>query len=290
MWTRKTAPAEGHPIDRLQKEIDKRGLVVIDNVTSMPAYNEPYVSSNFVISVCHRGWVHAEYDDRDVEFRPKEISVVYPNHMIRTFESSTDYLATLLVVSPNAVEDMRLFSSNRAHFIYQRHPAFPLTDSQYDAVQEIFSLARAVCGYDSVHRTHMLANLLDTLFMMLDFYRFPDGNDVNEVQKSHGEQLFTRYYDLIVKHHAETREVGFYAAKFNLTPKYFSTLIKRETGFAAGEWISNHIVILAKSMLRNRPDLNIQQIGSILGFTDQAAFSRYIKVNAGVTPREYRNR
>ena len=92
----------------------------------------------------------------------------------------------------------------------------------------------------------------------------------------------------LVAHHCESREVRFYARLLCLSPKYFGTIIKQETGVSAGEWIARYVVIRAKTLLRHRPDLTIQQIYQRLGFTDAATFSRYFKATAGMSAKAYR--
>ncbi len=278
-----------HPLLELEQTIKKYGLVVVDNITQMPFYGKPYNCNYVVYSLCHRGWVLAEYDSHEVEFRPHEICIIMPNHTITAHESSPDYLATLIVVCPETFNEMQRHSIYRHQASFKKLPAFPLADNQYASIVELFSLVRTVSRLNTTQKPVMLANLIDTLNTLLSIYRFPDDTDrIKEIPP--GEQLFDRYYNLIVANHATTREVGFYAKQFNLTAKYFSTLIKRETGIAAGDWISNYIVIQAKTLLRNAPELNIQQIGLKLGFSDQAAFSRYFKTNTGQSPREYREK
>ncbi len=288
MWTPASEPSKKHPIEDLKSAIQESGLVVIDNIKYVPGGAEGYTSSFMTICICHRGWLLGEYDTLKVEFRAKEVAAIFPHHMLRGIEVSPDYEATLIVLSEDVFEKMNQRISFRYQFFYQRSPAFPLSDEQYASMTDIVNLMRTISRYETKDRLAMLANLLEAFSLLCDYYRFPEGIP-DESELPAGEYLFTRYYDAIEKYHAKTREVAFYASLFNLTPKYFSSLIKRETGIAAGDWISNYIVIQAKSMLRNRTDLTIQQIGLKLGFTDQAAFSRYIKTNTGTSPREYRD-
>ncbi|MBQ9223214.1 MAG: AraC family transcriptional regulator, partial [Prevotella sp.] len=89
-------------------------------------------------------------------------------------------------------------------------------------------------------------------------------------------------------HYRESREVRFYADLFNLTPKYFATVIKQQTGTNASEWISSYVIIQAKALLQQR-QLTVQQVALQLGFPDQSAFSRYFKKNVGISPTDYRD-
>jgi AraC-like DNA-binding protein len=77
---------------------------------------------------------------------------------------------------------------------------------------------------------------------------------------------------------------------FHLSPKYFSTLIKQETGISAGEWIDRYVTLQAKELITRCRNHTIQQIADDLGFCEQASFSRFFKKQTGMTPTEYRER
>ena len=268
--------------------IAERELAVIDNVRQMPVYGAPYTSPHLVIALNHSGWVRAEYDLHEVMFSPHELCVLFPNHMLIPHEASEDYRATLIVATASMFERLRQRQPFRHYMSYMRHPAFKLDDDAFSTVRDMFTMIRTVSRLETSSRTLMLDNLLSVFSQLCDVFRF-EGSEPEEPVMD-GKRLFPRFYDAIVAHHASTREVAFYADIFHLTPKYFSTIIKRETGVAAGDWISNYVIIQAKSLLRNRSDLNIQQVAAAVGFDDQAAFSRYFKTNTGISPKSYRAR
>ncbi|MDE6300914.1 MAG: helix-turn-helix domain-containing protein [Muribaculaceae bacterium] len=82
-------------------------------------------------------------------------------------------------------------------------------------------------------------------------------------------------------------DVGSFAARANLTPGYFSDLIKKETGKTPQELISLHIIELAKERLSSTSD-DVSEIAYDLGFQHPQHFSRMFKRMTGVTPSAYR--
>ena len=88
-----------HPLETISDWLEERGIAVIDNVTRMPVYGEPYISPNLVIALNHRGWMRADYDMHPIKFEAHDNAVIYPGHIIVAHDSSDDYLCTLLVVS-----------------------------------------------------------------------------------------------------------------------------------------------------------------------------------------------
>jgi AraC-like DNA-binding protein len=276
-----------HPLEHAKKQIEEMGVVVYKNIKSMPVYGVPYISPQLVICLCHRGEVILEYDMQPREFHANEISVVYPNHILKVHSSSEDYLATIIVISKDFLKNLQHRSSHRYQLEYQKRPAFRLSDEQFKVIVSATDVIEAISNLNSPLRDTMLANILDTYSPLVDESRFHEKGDLPEWNK--GERLYYRFYEAITQHFHESHEIKFYANLLCLTPKYFATLIKKETGKGASEWIAEYIIIQAKSLLTTRNDLTIQQITERLGFPEQSSFSRFFKQQTKLTPREYRS-
>ena len=276
-----------HPLEHNKKLIEEKGVVVFRNITNMPRYGVPYVSPHLVIGLCHRGTVELDYDLQPAEFHANDISVVYPNHILKIHHSSEDYLATIIVISKDFLKNLQHRSSHRYQLEYQKRPEFRLGEEQFKAVESAIDVIDAISDLASPRRDSMLANMLDTFSQLVDEYRFHERDNLPEWNK--GERLYYRFYEAITQHYHESHEIKFYANLLCLTPKYFASLIKKETGKTASEWIAEYIIIQAKSLLTTRSDLTIQQITERLGFPEQSSFSRFFKLRTKLTPREYRN-
>jgi AraC-like DNA-binding protein len=111
-----------------------------------------------------------------------------------------------------------------------------------------------------------------------------------ESQQDTSHLLSQQFNDAVIERYRQSREVSFYARMFHFSPKYFSTLIKQETGVSAGEWIDRYVVLQAKALLQQQRNLTIQQVADRLGFSEQASFSRFFKKQTGLSPTEYRER
>ena len=283
-----TNPASSHPLKALTSEIERYGVVVFDNVTSLPAYGEPYVSPFLTIGLNERGFIRADYDMQPVEFHPHDISVIYPGHILLGHETSPDYRARLLAVSPPFLEEVGQFHPQLYHFTYHIHGAYHLTDSQYDTITHVFSLVQTISRMPQPEAKGILVSQMKVLTELIDyFYR---QNSTDAMAASPGDlQLTGRFYNAVVEHYRESREIQFYANLLCLSPKYFGSVIKTATGVSASEWISRYVVIQAKKLLRNRPDLSIQQVADLLGFPDHTAFARYFKRATNLSPKDYRN-
>ena len=277
-----------HPVEMMANQINERGLMVFDNITRPPIYGKPHTSPFIVICLNHRGWLKTNYDKQPVEFHPHDLALVPPGHVLLAQETSDDYLASLLVISPRFLNKLSNYQPNsHNHIEYHYGVAFHLNDEQYEGVLRYFRMLSAISQVNHPERDELLANQMDVGAKLIEIYLQENGcMAIQEFDAN--RQLLYRFQNAIVKHFHESREVQYYAKLLCLSPKYFGSIIKQLTGIPANEWISSYVIVQAKSLLRYNHDLTIQQVSYQLGFPDPAAFTRYFKTNAGLSPKEYR--
>lgn len=277
-----------HPMISQQEAIEKNGLMLFDNISRMPSYNEPYTTPLMIICLNEQGWVDTECDMRRVRFDEHNLAVLTPHHILCTRASSADYRARLIVMSPAFQEEMKLRYSSiyqeNFHYLYQPH--IQLNERQFATMQQLFEVIGQVSAHRSARRWDMLGDMLEVLFLLLHDYR--EENGIGNHQPSYNEHVFSQFYKAVIAHYTESREVQFYADLVHVSPKHFSTLIKQHTGISPHEWICSYVTIQAKSLLRYQQQLSVQEIALQLGFEDQATFSRYFKNATGMSPSEFR--
>lgn len=100
--------------------------------------------------------------------------------------------------------------------------------------------------------------------------------------------LIEQFLRLVGQYHTMYRNVGFYADKLCLTPKYLSKLIKNATGRSAPYWIDSYVILEAKNLLKYS-NCTIKEIVYKLNFPNQSVFYKFFKARTGMTPSEYRN-
>ena len=100
--------------------------------------------------------------------------------------------------------------------------------------------------------------------------------------------LCQEFLALVEKHAIEHRDMGFYADKLCITPKYLSVVIKKISGYSPAEWLNRKVILYAKTLLTNS-DMTVQQISAELHFPNPSFFGQYFKRHEGITPKQYRN-
>ncbi len=262
-------------------------MKVIENVTSMPVYGEPYISPNLTVTLNHSGYVRAEYDMQEVVFRKHDVAMVMPNHTLTPLYSSDDYRATMLVISGSFLHELLEELTHLTFFEFHNISSSHLTSAQFDSMVAYFKMLETISKLSHPARKQMLAEQLNVGTRMCDLF-LAENEKLQPVNISERQLLLTRFHDAIIHHYRESREVKFYADLLCLTPKHFGTIVRHTTGVGAGEWIARYVVIQAKTLLRQRTDLSIQQISQMLGFSDQTAFCRYFKNYARMRPKDFR--
>ncbi len=282
----KVADTEKRHFLQFISRIEEEGIVVIDNTIGTSVYYEPFISEYLVCSICRSGYHYAKYDMHDLRFVSKDISFSFPNHILVTEEVSEDYATTLVVVSKEIFDEYNSHFSFRRRLLYEQHPTFHLSDSQYESVLSIVDAMRALSSSGMPSRKYHLITLYETLVKLSDYYRQLSNPDEGLVGSR--QRISVHFFDAIVKHYRLEHSVAFYADLLYLSPKYFSDAIKQETGHGAKYWIESYILVEAKRLLRTREDLNMQEISNMLGYEDQTTFCRSFKKGTGMTPTEFR--
>lgn len=280
---------EDHPLLQLGNKVEQQGLVVLNNVTGVPIVGEHYLSPYFIISLCEHGTAEAEYDMKLVVYHPNDFCIMRSGHVIKSYSFTDDYLVRMIVISDDFLDKFKM--RNVEHFnvhskYYMSHPACHLSDEQARQMNLAFDLLDAVSGMDGICREEMMLNVFHTIIMMrFDFSPIPD-----DVLESGKFDLSSRFHEAIARHYHESHSVEFYARIFNMSAKYFSSIIKSEIGIGASECIDQYLTLQAKSLLTDRQHFTIQQISYMLGFNEQTSFSRFFRQRTGMPPSEYRER
>ncbi len=106
----------------------------------------------------------------------------------------------------------------------------------------------------------------------------------NSIDYSNHIVKATREY--LENHYADDISLEAMAEQVNISPQYFSKLIKKTTGFNFIDWLSMLRVKKAKELLTTT-DFTVKEVCFMVGYKDPNYFSRIFKKRIGITPSEF---
>lgn len=104
---------------------------------------------------------------------------------------------------------------------------------------------------------------------------------------THRDIVFQQFMLTLYTNFREHRNVSFYAAHSGVSLKYFSTIIRQQSGTSPSQWIETVVIEEAKSKLKD-VNMSIKAIASTLNFPDAPTFTKYFLRITGMTPKAYR--
>lgn len=195
---------------------------------------------------------------------------------------SRDYVSTLLL------DVNKLLAKN---MLLSQTPCLCLEDNERSMlckhVDIIIGLLKSGISYGDEAVKSIMSSMLYYIVGLWSSREVERGAVALDVT-SRNRALFEKFIKLVMENFSKYRNVGFYAEKLNITPKYLSRLIKEVSGRSAPDWIDSYVILEAKNLLKYS-DMAIKEIVFKLNFPNQSVFYKFFKVRTGMTPSEYRN-
>lgn len=238
--------------------------------------------------LCKQGSIQLLLDDSTFNINAGDLYIYPPFSQTFIKEVSDDFSGVAGIADFDFVLSTITQVSNTQQHIYIRtRPCVTLTQHQLQNIEELVSIIkhRLAESYRPL-RIQILSALVKTIcFEILDAYFY--GLSISPLQQNNRDKIFQRFLQDCFMHFKKHRDVKFYAELQHLTPRYFSTVIRKVSGKTPIEWINLSLVTEAKKLLAT-PELNIKEIALQLNFEDQSLFGRYFKRITGLSPSSFR--
>lgn len=253
-------------------------------INDHPYIDEPYRAESYAIEFLKKGSIIMQTRLTKIVIHAPAIITLGPS-VIRSFTKNSDeILMDIIFFKP------QFFLKNQANVFFlnqydffdnsQMH-VFSLEKEAKIKFGKIFDLISDTLNGDDNNQSSILRSYLYILVFELDAIKqtITDNYDQNP--------LFEKFKEILAKEFSRERSVGYYADCLNVTRKYLSEVIKKNSGKTAGDWIDDFIVLEAKVLLLNKT-LTINQISEMLNFSNQSVFGKFFKNNTGHSPLDYR--
>jgi len=238
--------------------------------------------------ICKKGHVKLRVGLEDFSIKPNIVLVIFPEQIFQPIEISSDFEAGYILFQKDFFDmqnDFKMALDLQTHLFKQ--PYVQLPDKEMEEVMVVFNIIkRKFEERSNLFLKEVVQTYIRTLFYIACNVFLKSKQKVVKLRK---EEIFENFISMLDQNFRKEQNVGWYAEKLCLTPKYLSKLIYKASGKNASEWIKDYIIQEAQTLLLSSP-LTVQQISNKLGFSNQSHFGSYFKRYTGASPREYKHR
>ena len=250
------------------------------------------------ILICRTGKAVLRVNYKDWEMFEGAVITVFPNDVVKIIsegqrteceESGTPFQVEILKYSASLLREASLqleqtvYSSLREDRCRQDSPVVTnIINCMFALLKVYFDQADCTCIPQLV--------LCQLKSFFIGFHEYLQRNPEyrsDEVKSYRVRKLFNLFMMLMERDYKQSRDVNYYAALMNITPKYLTTIVRQVTGHTPKTIIDQYVILQIKMQLQ-RTTQSVKEIAWEYHFSDTSFFCRYYKKHTGVTPQQER--
>lgn len=174
------------------------------------------------------------------------------------------------------------FLQSLPFFFHGGNHVIELTEAELAKITALFGLLKEL-----KEEKNTIPGIVHAMLMLAASFHAARNNRPENTGISHRQKIVHSFRKLVATHFPEHKEVAYYAAALNITPKYLSEVLQEELGKPAKPFIDEYVMMEARSLLK-QTTLSIQEISYWLGFEDASHFTKSFKKLTALTPTQYR--
>ena len=271
-------------------------IVIVDGIQQFTQLNAAHVAMNAIV-ICTNGKAQAQMNGMQMELHKNQVAVIPQNVTVTDVMISPDFDLKGLFLTNRILRSFlneKISIWNDMMYIHRQHIVTMDEDEIlfYTHFYDMITLA-VERGKENPYHTEIIQALLRSAILGLCGamkWMLSADNQLSIVnsQLSTGKSHFQRFLDLLHSTDMKRRTVEAYANELCISPKYLTTICKKNSGKTANEWITEHVLEDIRYYLK-QTDLSMKQICNQLGFPNPSFFGKYVKDHFGMTPLEFRN-
>ncbi|MDR1544543.1 MAG: helix-turn-helix domain-containing protein [Prevotellaceae bacterium] len=288
------SPAEIFKI--FENDSIENSFVASDNISDIVTRNKiekenilnfPFRSNEAIMLVCVCGCMKAKLATRNFTLEKNAVLTILPKQIFEITEFSSDFNSIVFIMKTsfwNKKDSFLEAMELQQHFFNEGGMKLP--ESNMKEIITIYRLIKDKIAEKGLFSRQIIQQYIYVLFY--NVYALLQQKNIQERTEKPPtkEYVFGQFIRLVERNYKEQHEIGFYADKLNLTGKYLSALIRSASGKTAAQWIREHLIMEARTLLKSGK-MSIQQVSNELNFYDQSHFGVFFKKYVGCSPREY---
>lgn len=270
----------------------KINCTTIDSTDVLSQFSVPlYLNASIAILVLS-GNATACINYKFHKVEPDTLLLLSASHMFNFDNCSADFKCICLFVSKDFMDDM-----DSTDMIYKRikygvrmfnMPVLRISNHQSELLyKRITSVNDAIEDAEHLYHKEIILNCLFGFY--LDLSNMIDRTSCLETEANltRYESIIKSFIELLVANYRKEHKVDFYSSRLNISDHYLIHIVKRITGQTVTDFIYEMLYSDARTLLMHSK-LSIQEITSLLHFSDQSSFGKFFKRKAGLSPIDFR--
>ena len=257
--------------------------------TDFHVMNAHELSHTCMHLLCTAGEGSFVFNERCYHIVKNDLVVIPMPHRVKNLSAHTDLQVEWFAADYKFLQNL-LPSNNYSiggSIALNQDPVIQLTDEQACHILDDFHRLRERMEDSHLQFYRELMGSL-CLTMMYDIFEAHAQREATDSHTDRTAYIVKQLMALLSTGISRTeRDVSYYAARLNVSPKYLSATIKRVTGHSVTSYINRHTIPILKDYL-NDERLSLSQIADSMNFTSLSYFSRYCTKHLGQSPSEYR--
>lgn len=261
--------------------------------TNLCQATKPHIHSFYQVLWFKEGVGKHSVDFKEYVVTGNSIFFIAPNQ-VHHFDEITDYHGILmhfneLFLTQNKSQIEFFLNYNLFNSTYQQ--PYYCIGTELNHILDIYisQIKRELVNKECFGRELILKNYLQSFLIQVQRAR-------NEFEKSidpsfllmgeKGMQLI-KFSNLIDENYKKGYSVAEYARLLHISPRTLSDLTQQQLGKTPSQMVKERIILEAQRLLLYS-DLNINQVGYLLGFDDPSYFVKYFKKYTNTSPSEFK--
>lgn len=257
-------------------------------------FQTPIFLSAAIAIFVQSGTAHIQINYKCHPIEVNSAILLSASHLFNFSECSKDFSGQCLFVSREFMNEMDV-----TDMIYRRikygvklynTPVMALNSTDLSLLCErINILDKAIDHTDHLYQKDMILNNLFAFYLDLSNIIDRQPEFENNSNLTRYESIIKSFIELLINNYHKEHKVEFYASQLNISAHYLTLIVKRITGQTPSDFIFEMIYSEARNLLTHSA-LSIQEITSLLYFSDQSAFGKFFKRKAGISPVDFRKK
>lgn len=269
----------------------------LDSVSASELLASRLCVNSFVMIYVTSGCAKLSVNYQVFDLKRNGVASLFDSYLFRLHDVSDDFRCICLFVSKLFMERNAptLTVAIRTKYAVKmfRRPVMYLKEEESSLLKKRFEdIDRTLNNKSHSYYNIMIVNVLIAVFLDLShlFELHERDRDRDRATNMSRCELITKsFIELLTENFREEHKVEFYAQRLNVSNHYLSFLVKKVTGQTPSDFVYEMLYYEARSLLQ-RTDLSVQDVSSMLCFSDQSSFGKFFKRRAGESPFAYKAR